>query len=250
MSSHISDQVTERETGLPEEGSVSTKNSDSAPDNDVGVQKGKVTSSQKRNSSVPIKGTVIRKYPSHIKGFIVSKTSIKTNLKRIKRTTRTRTDIEVSKNKEYSFQSIIRDYENNFTASRDITPFEEEDLQTLFDDYGGEWFHFALREAYRLGTEKRNLAYVRGILRGYRERGGMDKRESRKHSDASEATVTPRNYNKPQYQRGSKRKPKIPILLDNGSGYIPTPVEMAEMMRKAQEIKESKALERAVVSHR
>lgn len=118
----------------------------------------------------------------------------------------------MSKNGEYSFQSIILDYENNFTAGKEITPFEEEDLQTLFEDYGGEWFHYAMREAYRLGPEKRNLAYVRGILRGYRKRGGMDKRESRKHSDASKATVTPRNYNKTQYQRGSSRKPKILFL--------------------------------------
>lgn len=57
VSSHISDRVTEKETGLPEEGSGSTKNSDSAPDKDVGVQKGNATtSSQKRNSPVPKKG--------------------------------------------------------------------------------------------------------------------------------------------------------------------------------------------------
>ncbi|WNS43862.1 replication protein [Paenibacillus sp. MMS20-IR301] len=152
-------------------------------------------------SAVPEKGSVSRNYPSCIKGSSVLKASIKA-IKRFKRTTtttitttiRTSTDTLKKEHGSYSFQNILLDYKNNFVAGGKLTPFDENDLQSLFGTYGGEWLHTAMRTAYRLGADKRNLAYVQGILWGYRERGGIDKPETRKPVEPSPTPYAPRNY--------------------------------------------------------
>lgn len=51
-----------------------------------------------------------------------------------------------------------------------------------------------MRAAYRLGADKRNLAYVQGILRGYRERGGIDKPETRKPVEPLATPHVPKSY--------------------------------------------------------
>lgn len=107
-----------------------------------------------------------------------------------------------------------------------------------------------MRAAYRLGIDKRNLAYIQGILRGYRERGGMDKLESKISVVASATPPSPRSNERSRNQGGRSRKSEIPILTDYGGGAIPSADEMAELMRKAQEIKETKALEKVEVSNR
>jgi hypothetical protein len=150
----------------------------------------------------------------------------------------------------YSFQNILLDYKNNFIAGGRLTPFDEKVLQSLYDTYGGEWLHTAMRAVYRLGADKRNLAYVQGILRGYRERGGIDKPETRKPIELLATPHVPRSNEVPSSQGGRSRKPQIPILIDDGGGTMPSPDEMAEMMRKAREIKEAKTLERTGVHQR
>jgi hypothetical protein len=150
----------------------------------------------------------------------------------------------------YSFQNILLDYKNNFIAGGKLTPFDENDLQSLYDTYGGEWLHTAMRAAYRLGSDKRNLAYVQGILRGYRERGSIDKPETRKPVEPSATPYVSKSYEGSRSQGGRSRKPQIPILIDDGGGTMPSTAEMAEMMRKAKEIKDAKALERTAVRQR
>ncbi|WP_438498646.1 hypothetical protein, partial [Paenibacillus sp. IHBB 3054] len=89
--------------------------------------------------------------------------------------------------------------------------------------------------------EKQNLSYIRGILNGYQHRGGTTSQQAEK-TDAS--FISP---GKPKTPKGSGRntsrsgKQQIPISVDDGSGDVPTPEKMAEMMQKAQEIKDAKA---------
>ncbi|WP_342477407.1 replication protein [Paenibacillus sp. FSL H7-0350] len=248
------DQVPKRGTEFPKEEPSSLKG-DRVPEKGMEFLKRKLASSQKRNRTVPQKGTVTRNYPSRIKGFSVSKASIKA-IKRFKRTTTTITtmttsaDTLMTDHEHYSIQNIKLDYKNNFIAGGRLNSFDENDLETLHGTYGGEWLHSAMRAAYRLGTDKRNLAYVQGILRGYRERGGMDKPEPRITVVPSATPPSPRSNERSRNQGGRSRKSEIPILTDDGSGVIPSPDEMAELMRKAQEIKETKALEKVEVSNR
>ncbi|MEK4876934.1 MULTISPECIES: replication protein [Paenibacillus] len=249
------DRVPKRGTEFPKE-EPSSRKGDRVPEKGTEFLKRELASSQKGNRTVPKKGTVTRNYPSRIKGFSVSKASIKA-IKRFKRTTTTtitttRTSADTLKTdyEHYSFQNILLDYKNNFIAGGRLTPFDEKDLQSLYDSYGGEWLHTAMRAAYRLGADKRNLAYVQGILRGYRERGGIDKPETRKPVEPLATPHVPKSYEGSRSQGGRSRKPQIPILIDDGGGSMPSPDEMAEMMRKAQEIKEAKALERTKVRQR
>lgn len=254
-SSPKGDRVPERGTEFPKEEPSSSKG-DRVPEKGIEFLKRELASSQKGNRTVPKKGTVTRNYSSRIKGFSVSKASIKA-IKRFKRTTtttitttRTSADMVKTDPESYSFQNNLLDYKNNFIAGGRLTPFDENDLQSLYDTYGGEWLHNAMRAAYRLGSDKRNLAYVQGILRGYRERGGIDNPETRKPVEPPATQHVSRSYEGSRSQGGRSRKPQIPISTDDGGGTMPNPDEMAEMMRKAQEIKEAKALERTAVRQR
>ncbi|MDF9841879.1 MULTISPECIES: replication protein [unclassified Paenibacillus] len=255
-SSPKGDRVPKRGTEFPKEEPSSLKG-DRVPEKGIEFLKRELASSRKGNRTVPKKGTVTRNYSSRIKGFSVSKASIKA-IKRFKRTTtttitttRTSTDMVKPDQEPYSFQNNLLDYKNNFIAGGRLTPFDENDLQSLYDTYGGEWLHTAMRAAYRLGSDKRNLAYVQGILRGYRERGGIDNNpETRKSAGPSVTQHVSRSYEGSRSQGGRSRKPQILISTDDGGGTMPNPDEMAEMMRKAQEIKEAKALERTAVRQR
>jgi hypothetical protein len=254
-SSQKGDRVPERGTEFPKEEPSSPKG-DRVPQKGTKFLKRELASSRKGNRTVPKKGTVTRNYPSRIKGSSVSKASIKA-IKRFKRTTtttitttRTSADTLKTDHEPYSFQNNLLDYKNNFIAGGRLTPFDEKDLQSLYDTYGGEWLHTAMRAAYRLGSDKRNLAYVQGILRGYRERGGIDKPETRKSVEPSATPHVPRSHEVSRSPGGRSRKPQIPILIDDGGGTMPSTAEMAEMMRKAKEIKDAKALERTAVRQR
>ncbi|MEK8212520.1 replication protein [Paenibacillus sp. FSL L8-0463] len=235
---------------VPEKGSVIPKREPSSgignppvPEKGNEFPKKEPPISQKGKRTVPRKGNVRRDYPSHIKGFSVSKASIKAIFKSFKRTTTTtittREPLDLLEDAD-SFQSAMINYSNNFLAGKKVAPFDEEDMKSLFDDFGGAWLHAAMRTAYRGGPEKQNLAYIRGILNGYQHRGGTTSQQSEK-TDAS--FISP---GKPKTPNGSGRntsrsgKQQIPISVDDGSGDVPTPEEMAEMMRKAQEIKDAK----------
>lgn len=124
-------------------------------------------SSQKGNSKVPKKGTSRSNKPLYIKRFRLSKTSIKAIIKRTTTTTATARDPD----NDYSFPYVFRAYEKNFTDGK-ITEFDAEEFQALYDDFGGEWLLRAMREAFRHG--KKNLAYIHGVLKGYKERGGPE----------------------------------------------------------------------------
>lgn len=90
----------------------------------------------------------------------------------IKKRTSTTTPKGRDRSTDFSFANLFRNYEKNFIAGARITQFDVDEFQILFDDYGGEWLLEAMREAYR--HDKKNLAYVHGILKGYKLRGGPD----------------------------------------------------------------------------
>ncbi|MEK4452328.1 replication protein [Paenibacillus sp. FSL L8-0506] len=133
--------------------------------------------SQKGNFPVPNSGTVRRHYPSHIKAFSVSKESIKAIIKRSSSNKSILSEIDtepktINNSPNYSFGYLYQAYEKNFTEDGKVTPFETEEFGALFDDYGGEWMLKAMREASR--HKVLTLAYVGGILKGYRKRGGPE----------------------------------------------------------------------------
>ncbi|ULO07167.1 replication protein [Paenibacillus sp. 19GGS1-52] len=210
-SSQIGDQVPEKGTEFPKEEPSSSKGYQ-VPEKGIGFPKKEQSSSQKGNRAVPKRGTVRRDYPSRINGFSVSKASIKARFKRTTttRTTSTSEPAAVLKN-EYSFEIVSTDYKNNFLAGGRVNSFDVTDLQTLFDTYGGEWLHSAMRTAYRLGPDKRNLGYVSGILKGYRERGGMDTNQPKKESESSVPPAKPKKYGDSRNESGRRGKPQIEI---------------------------------------
>lgn len=83
---------------------------------------------------------------------------------------------------DFSFGRIYRIYEQHFAANGRVTEIEVEDLQDQYDTYGGEWLLKAMREAVR--HNKRFLAYINGILLGYKERGGPHKEQPKKELNA------------------------------------------------------------------
>jgi DnaD/phage-associated family protein len=126
------------------------------------------------NSTVTKKVTLTRDYPSHIKAFRLSKTIFKA----IKKERRTRSkDLTETKSaasgSDFSFSRIYQAYQKNFTRDDRVTDFDVEEINILYDDFGGEWFLDAMKEAFRHNIK--TLAYVRGVLNGYRKRGGPTK---------------------------------------------------------------------------
>lgn len=71
---------------------------------------------------------------------------------------------------DFSFQRIYQIFEEHFTEDGKVTQLEVEDLSDQFETYGGEWLLGAMREAVR--HKRRTLAYINGVLNGYRKRGG------------------------------------------------------------------------------
>lgn len=153
---------------LPEKGSDFPKEEvQQVPESGINFLKREVVSSRKGKFSLPEKGSRMFVLSRYIKGFQSPKESIKAIIK--KRTTTTTTTTR----DEYSFGSVFTAYEKNFVKGV-LTPFDVELFQFEYDDFGGEWMLRAMREAFKQGEDKRNLAYVHGILEGYKKRGGPD----------------------------------------------------------------------------
>ncbi|WP_270167529.1 replication protein [Paenibacillus sp. SYP-B4298] len=132
---------------------------------------------QKGNYPVTKKVTLMRNFSCNDAVCGSSKTIIKAIIKKRTTTTTTTTRTSSSK-KDYSFGNVFKAYEQNFIAGGKVTEFDVEEFSALFDDYGGEWLLQAMRDAFRQGPDKRNLAYVGGVLKGYRDRGSPYKRSA------------------------------------------------------------------------
>lgn len=176
------------ETDIPQTGTNFPK---AEPD----FPKREVKSSRNGKLKVPEMGSGKLINPSHTKRFGRSKTSIKAIIK--KRTTTT-TTTRARAPDDFSFGKIFDAYERNFIAGGKITQFDIDEFSTLFDDFGGEWLLQAMREAYRQGPDKRNLAYVHGVLKGYRNRGGPGASGEKHAAEAPKAADTVRKSRQQQ----------------------------------------------------
>lgn len=131
--------------------------------------------------------------PCGSKAEDVSKDSIKDIIKnssstKLDNTNQDTTDGSPRPLDDFSYPRIYRAYEKNFSVDGRVTEFDIEELGILFDEYGGEWLLESMREAFRHG--KRTLAYVRGVLNGYKERGSPNK-ESPSKSSSSKGSTSP-----------------------------------------------------------
>ncbi|MEK5417072.1 replication protein [Paenibacillus sp. FSL L8-0708] len=178
QSPNLSKSVPKKGTEFPnQEPDTGSQKGNSVTQSGTEFLKRELSGSQKGNYPVPKSGTVRRLYPSHIKAFSVSKESIKAIIKKSSSNKGTLSEIDtepkpVGSNPNYSFGYLYQAYEKNFTEGGKVTPFETEEFGVLYDDYGGEWMLKAMREATR--HKVLTLAYVGGILKGYRKRGGPD----------------------------------------------------------------------------
>jgi phage replication O-like protein O len=141
-------------------------------------------SSQNGNSKVPETGTSTAFNPllgaaSDLSKDIIkdNKDSSSTKLLYMNQDTE---DSNGSRGSNFSFSRIYQIYEKHFTRDGRVTEFEVDDLQALFDDYGGEWCYEAMREAAR--HQVMTLAYVGAVLQGFKKRGGPAK-DSPKQQD-------------------------------------------------------------------
>ncbi|MFD2116373.1 replication protein [Paenibacillus yanchengensis] len=196
-------KVTEKGTELPkEEPKKVTKKV-------TWLLKRELSSYRKGNSSVTKKVTLTREYPCYIKRFQLSKTIIKAIIK--KRTTTTTTTQPKSKH-DYSYGNVWRAYQQNFVVGGKVTQFDVDEFSILFDDYGGDWLLQAMREAYRQGPDKRNMAYVHGVLKGYKERGGPDIQTEKKGTENARAPDQ-----KTKQQQRSSRAAELRRLAEGGT---------------------------------
>lgn len=167
------------EKNIPDSGSNFPKEEPDFPKREVQTSRNGKLKVPEMGSRKPIR-------PFRIKRFGRSKTSIKAIIKkRITTTTTTRSQAP----DDFSFGKIFDAYERNFIAGGKITQFDIDEFSTLFDDFGGEWLLQAMREAYRQGPDKRNLAYVHGVLKGYRSRGGPDASGEKTAAEAPKTNV-------------------------------------------------------------
>jgi DnaD/phage-associated family protein len=74
---------------------------------------------------------------------------------------------------DLSFGKIYKIYEEDFTVNGKVSRIEAEDLTDQFETYGGEWLLEAMKEAIRANV--RTLAYINGVLNGFRKRGTCKK---------------------------------------------------------------------------
>lgn len=203
-------KVTEKGTELPkEEPKTVTKKV-------TRLLKRELSSYQKGNSAVTKKVTLIREYPSHIKRFQLSKTMFKAIIKKRTTTTTTR---ESQSNQNFDYGNVWSAYQKNFIAGSKVTQFDVDEFSTLYDDFGGEWLLQAMREAFRQGPDKRNLAYVHGVLKGYKERGGPDVASEKKATGNARAPDVTRKTKQQQSLEDLKRRAKEARELEESRGY-------------------------------
>ncbi|GIQ67421.1 replication protein [Xylanibacillus composti] len=166
-------------TGVPETGIIENAE----------FPKQEYQSSQNGNSRVPKTGIGTSREPSHDAACGDLKESIKEIYKESSSGTKilnTNQDTEEpEQDNSTSFQNLFGIYQDNFTENGEIKPLEAELFGGLFDDYGGEWLLEAMRETYRQSPEKRTLAYIQGVLRGYAERGEAGPDHNRQKSKTS-----------------------------------------------------------------
>lgn len=168
------------------------------PNREPNFPKREVKTSRNGKLKVPEMGSRKLIFPCRIKRFRLSKTSIKAIIKKRNTTTTTRARAP----DEFSFGNIFNAYEKNFISGGKITQFDIDEFSALFDDYGGEWLLKAMREAYRQGADKRNLAYVHGVLKGYKSRGGPDTEGARQQEDSARESSPGRSTR--QQQRSNR----------------------------------------------
>jgi phage replication O-like protein O len=103
----------------------------------------------------------------------------------IKKRTTTSTTTSLKNADEFPYSKIFETYVKNFAIDSKVNQFDVDEISTLFDDYGGEWLLLAMREAYRHNI--RTLAYIHGILKGYKSRGGP---ESERQSEVNTSEMS------------------------------------------------------------
>ncbi|TMV49389.1 replication protein [Paenibacillus mesophilus] len=185
---------------LPKKGSsFPNREGEKLPERGTNFPKREAKTSRIGKRKLPKKGSLMRHFFNPSAAFRTSKTIIKAIIK--KRTTTT-TTTEIAP-EEYPFSRIFQAYQNNFTKNGEIREFEAQELGVLFDDYGGEWMIKAMRETFRQSEDKRNLAYVQGVLIGYRKRGGP---ESPKSKDPPEQREVPQRRTKQQSELEDLRR--------------------------------------------
>lgn len=76
------------------------------------------------------------------------------------------------KRTESDFAAASTFYQNNIAM---LVPHSSEELQELFDEYGGEW----LIDAMKIAVERnaRNLRYVHGVLKNRKEKGWQESKQ-------------------------------------------------------------------------
>lgn len=177
-SPNLSKAVPKKGTEFPnQEPDNGSQKGNLVPESGTEFPKKELSGSQKGNWPVPKTGTVRRDFPSRIKGFSASKTIFKAIIKKSSSCIDALPELDTepktgSSSSDFSYGYLYRAYEKNFTEGGKVTPFEVEEFGTLYDDFGGEWLLKAMREAAR--HKRLNLAYVHGILKGYRKRGGPE----------------------------------------------------------------------------
>lgn len=164
---------------VPETGTKKfPKREHSDEDEDKKFPKREQESSQKGNKvseKVPEMGTSMPDEPFTGAASGLPKDIFKDSIKDSRRTkilSTVQDTVQVAAAAPYPFQRIYEIYEQHFSESGKVTEFEAQELEALYGNYGGEWLYQAMREAAL--HKGMSLAYVRAVLKGFRQRGGTD----------------------------------------------------------------------------
>ena len=88
----------------------------------------------------------------------------------------------VSTDHDDGLSECVKFWQDNML--RDMTPFEFHTMQSLIEDYSLEWLKEAMKKAALLEPSKRNMKYITGILKGWKQDGGLRPWElQHKHAD-------------------------------------------------------------------
>ena len=80
-------------------------------------------------------------------------------------------EVDSKKNNDSEFSECVNFWQENMM--RDMTPFEFQTMQSLIEDYSLEWLKEAMKKAALLEPSKRNMKYITGILKGWKQDGGL-----------------------------------------------------------------------------
>ena len=88
----------------------------------------------------------------------------------------------VSNGHDDGLSECVKFWQDNMM--RDMTPFEFQTMESLIEDYSLEWTKEAMKKAALLEPSKRNMKYITGILKGWKQDGGLRPWElQHKHAD-------------------------------------------------------------------